>query len=93
MKTKISIVIEGGIIQEIKSNNKNIDLKIFDYDNAEDLGNSKDLEIVETVERDFLPHRSDYSSVEELEAAVIADYESFARLRAEYEADVVGTEW
>ena len=50
-------------------------------------------EIVETVEFEFLPHRSDYSSVEELEAAVIADYESFARLRAEYEADVVGTEW
>ena len=45
MKTKISIVVEGGIIQEIKSNNKNIDLKIFDYDNAENLGNSKDLEI------------------------------------------------
>ncbi len=45
MKTKISIVVEGGIIQEIKSNNKNIDLKIFDYDNAETIGNSEDLEI------------------------------------------------
>jgi len=45
MKTKISIVVEGGVIQEIKSNNKNIDLKIFDYDNAETIGNSKDLEI------------------------------------------------
>ena len=45
MKTKISIIVEGGVIQQIKSNNKNIDLKIFDYDNAETIGNSKDLEI------------------------------------------------
>jgi hypothetical protein len=44
MKTKISIVVEGGVIQEIKSNNKNIDLKVFDYDEAKTMGTTKDVE-------------------------------------------------
>ena len=44
MKTKISIVVEGGTIQQIKSNNKDIDLKIFDYDDAETTGTTKEME-------------------------------------------------
>ncbi len=50
MKTiKISINMQGGIIQSINTNNKNIDLKIFDYDDAEITGKIKDLEKKETI--------------------------------------------
>ena len=36
--------MQGGIIQSINTNNKNIDLKIFDYDDAETTGTTKDVE-------------------------------------------------
>jgi len=49
MKTKISIVVEGGIIQSIKTNNKNIDLKVFDYDDAETMGTIKEIEKQEII--------------------------------------------
>ena len=48
-KIKISINMQGGIIQSINTNNKNIDLKIFDYDDAEITGTFKDLEKKETI--------------------------------------------
>ncbi len=48
-KIKISINMQGGIIQSINTNNKNIDLKIFDYDDAEITGKIKDLEKKETI--------------------------------------------
>jgi hypothetical protein len=48
-KIKISINMQGGIIQSIKTNNKNIDLKIFDYDDAEITGTIKDLEKEEKI--------------------------------------------
>ena len=49
MKTKISIVVEGGIIQSIKTNNKNIDFKVFDYDDAETMGTIKEIEKQEII--------------------------------------------
>ena len=56
MKTKISIVVEGGTIQQIKSNNKDIDLKIFDYDDAEITGTIKDLEKKEKIFNKYLKY-------------------------------------
>ena len=41
--------MQGGIIQSINTNNKNIDLKIFDYDDAEITGTIKDLEKKEKI--------------------------------------------
>jgi len=43
-KIKISINMQGGIIQSIKTNNENIDLRVFDYDDI--LGNT-----IEDVEK------------------------------------------
>jgi hypothetical protein len=43
-KIKISINMQGGIIQSIKTNDKNIDLRVFDYDDI--LGNT-----IEDVEK------------------------------------------
>jgi len=48
-KIKISINMQGGIIQSIKTNNENIDLKVFDYDDAEILGTSKSVEKKEII--------------------------------------------
>ena len=41
--------MQGGIIQSIKTNNENIDLKIFDYDDAEITGTIKDVEKQEII--------------------------------------------
>tara|TARA_R100001079_G_scaffold106018_1_gene73794 strand:- start:619 stop:798 length:180 start_codon:yes stop_codon:yes gene_type:complete len=48
-KIKISINMQGGIIQSIKTNNKNIDLKVFDYDDAETMGTIKEIEKQEII--------------------------------------------
>ncbi len=41
--------MQGGIIQSIKTNNKNIDLKVFDYDDAETMGTIKEIEKQEII--------------------------------------------
>jgi len=46
-KIKVSINVSGGNIQSILSNNDNIELEIFDYDNAEVDNNVKKLELKE----------------------------------------------
>jgi|TARA_R100000149_G_scaffold55495_1_gene24662 hypothetical protein len=55
-KIKISINMQGGIIQSINTNNKNIDLKIFDYDDAEITGTIKDLEKKEKIFNKYLKY-------------------------------------
>ena len=46
-KIKISINISGGNVQQILSNNPDIDLRLYDYDNAKASGTTKSMERAE----------------------------------------------
>ena len=56
MKTKISINIQGGNIQSIKTNNQDLEIKLYDYDHAEEGGYSKAMEVAEKRYNKNLKH-------------------------------------
>jgi|TARA_R100001443_G_scaffold42000_1_gene55279 hypothetical protein len=46
-KIKVSINVSGGNVQQILTNHPDVEVKLYDYDNAEEGGYTKAMEVAE----------------------------------------------